>query len=191
MGENTKADPILLFKKLLSTALLPVRSWEEYRCVAKHAVGAKKKGTNEKKISEGQEITLDIRHFIALTLISIMIEREGRCERPLLEKLYLWKLNRMNETTFQTSVINPLVATDMIEQVPSDNDSRANLITLTGDGKALLRKLKNERNKDINMIVSRLDLKDTSEQAFAKRIWDAVKKDAVKEASERKRKKRC
>ena len=185
MGENTKADPILLFKTLLLTALLPIRSWEEFPCVAKRAVGAKKK-----KISKGKKIKLDIRNFMALTFIALLIEREGRCERPLLEKLYLWKMKQLNKTTFQTSVINPLVAAEMIEQVPDDNDHRANLITLTGDGKALLRKLKNERNKDINMIVSRLDLKDTSEQAFAKRIWDTVKKNAEKEASDRKSKKK-
>ncbi len=118
------------------------------------------------KVDDKKPRTLDLWHFSALILISILTEGGKKsCLQANVEKIFLWKYpTAVNKVKDKQGVMNTLEATALIER-RRGNDRRFNSIILTQEGKELIAELREARRADVKTIISQLGAKSPDEYA--------------------------
>jgi hypothetical protein len=186
MSREEEAVLIERLLDLLPRIYLPLRAYPVIEYSAKRAQGKLNKNTGQRAIWVGKTLKLSTVHFSTLSLIAQLQKKEGKCERPRLKKLFLWKWSGYRENTFEESILDHLLAAQLIKQMVNKDRQKEKLVTLTREGEKLLQTLKALREDDMKLIVSNLNLKSREEyetliaklEEFAERIWGAVKERA-------------
>jgi DNA-binding MarR family transcriptional regulator len=124
------------------------------------------------KINKNQELELDMWHFSALIIISLLTNKgEKPCLQDELAGVFLWKY-RDGKSKFvdkNNGVLNVLEACNFIKKGHYEDDRRRKTIILTDEGNAFIdEELRKSRRKDVLTIISQLGIRDAEKYPYAK-----------------------